>query len=197
MRKHDVFLSYPSADKPAVRRLAKLLIKQGIKPWFDERDLIPGRPWQEALEETIVNIRSVAIMVGKLGIGPWEDREMRAFLSEFVRREIRQILCCFQAPRPHLDLRPSPREFTWVDLRSGIKEKDVERLIWGVTGVTTMTLPLPVLHSTQFHNFGIKRLIIATTCNQVGHLSTSSTRERRTALAAVRDEPLGGAARRP
>jgi proline dehydrogenase len=46
----DVFLSHNSKDKPAIRELADALEDRGVRVWLDERELIPGRPWQEELE---------------------------------------------------------------------------------------------------------------------------------------------------
>ena len=53
MTEYDVFLSHNSADKPAVEELARWLIKAGIQPWLDKWNLIPGEPWQEAIEEAL------------------------------------------------------------------------------------------------------------------------------------------------
>ncbi len=84
----DVFLSHNSKDKPTVRQLAQALQKRGLQVWLDEEQLVPGRPWQEALEEIIQTTRTAAVLVGKDGLGPWEIPEMRACLSEFVNRRL-------------------------------------------------------------------------------------------------------------
>ncbi len=133
--KYDVFLCHNSADKPMVRRLASALLRRKIKPWFDEWCLIPGRPWQEALEQTIQNIGCATVLVGESGIGPWEDREMRAFLNEFVRRNVSVIpvLLPGTAVKPALPLFLSA--FTWIDMREGIRKRSIDRLVWGITGV--------------------------------------------------------------
>ena len=131
----DVFLCHNSADKPTVRRLANLLIRRRLRPWYDEWELIRGRPWQEALEDTIAQIRSAAILIGKTDIGPWADREMRAFLSEFVRRKVAVIPVMLPGAPDTPDLPVFLREFTWVDLRRGLRAKGIDRLVWGITGV--------------------------------------------------------------
>jgi hypothetical protein len=46
----DVFLSHNSTDKPAVESLAHRLRAEGIEPWLDKWNLIPGNPWQEEIE---------------------------------------------------------------------------------------------------------------------------------------------------
>ena len=84
----DTFLSHNSQDKPIVRELADALVARGLRPWLDERELVPGRPWQEALEQIIRTTKTAAVMFGPAGLGPWEEPEMRASLSEFVERQL-------------------------------------------------------------------------------------------------------------
>jgi CheY-like chemotaxis protein len=131
---YDTFLCHNSAEKPIVRRLATTLVKQGLRPWLDEWDLVPGHPWQEALEEIIEHVGSAAILIGKSGIGPWADREMRSFLREFVRRKIPLIPIMLPGAPATPELPLFLREFTWVDLRRGLNQKGIDRIIWGVTG---------------------------------------------------------------
>lgn len=139
----DVFLSHNSKDKPAVRELAETLRSRGLKVWLDEWDLIPGRPWQDALEEIIQTVRSAAVLVGKDGLGPWEIPEMRGCLSEFVNRKLPVIPVLLNgAPdRPALPL--FLKQFTWVDLRAGLTEEGLDRLQWGITGKKPTYRPAP------------------------------------------------------
>jgi len=84
------------------------------------------------LEQQIERIKAAAVFVGPSGIGPWQNREMRAFLDEFVKRGCPVIPVLL----PGADTPTLPvflRGLTWVNLRS----KDaagIDRLIWGVTG---------------------------------------------------------------
>ena len=55
-----------------MRQIAESLRDRGYKVWLDEWELVPGRPWQEAIEEIIASVRSSAVLVGKDGLGPWE-----------------------------------------------------------------------------------------------------------------------------
>ena len=130
----DVFLCHNSSDKPLVRSLATQLKERGFSVWLDEWELIPGRPWQEALEETIDKIASAAILVGPDGLGPWQDREMRAFLSEFVRRVVPVIPVLLPGAPANPELPIFLRQFSWVDLRGGLSEDTLDRLQWGITG---------------------------------------------------------------
>jgi hypothetical protein len=129
----DVFLCHNGDDKPAVRWTAQQPRECGILPWLDEDELIPGRPWQEELERQISHIRAAAVFVGPSGIGPWQNQEMRAFLSEFAGRGCPVIPVMLPGTTtPELPI--FLRRMTWVDLRA--RDADgIERLIWGITGL--------------------------------------------------------------
>jgi WD40 repeat protein len=130
----DVFLSHNSRDKPAVRQLRDRIVEHDLAVWFDEDQLRPGIPWQQLLESGIKNSRSVAVLVGKDGIGPWENEEMRAALQLAVKdgRPVIPVLLPGLTAPPELPLFLSNR--TWVDLRAGLTDDGVARLIWGITG---------------------------------------------------------------
>lgn len=131
----DVFLSHNSKDKPAVRQIAEVLKQRGLKVWLDEWELVPGRPWQEALEEIIQTTRTAAVLVGKDGLGPWEIPEMRGCLSEFVKRKLPVIPVLLPNASKQPDLPFFLKLFTWVDLRSGLTKDGLDQLEWGITGV--------------------------------------------------------------
>ncbi|HYX22861.1 MAG TPA: tetratricopeptide repeat protein, partial [Thermoanaerobaculia bacterium] len=129
----DVILSHNSKDKPAVRQIGEALRERGLKVWLDEWELVPGRPWQEAVEEILATVRSSAVLVGQDGLGPWENPEMRVCLTQMVRRKLPVIPVllpgCPQAPEIPLFL----GEVTWVDLRDGITDDRLDLLEWGIT----------------------------------------------------------------
>lgn len=131
----DVFLSHNSADKPTVIELATMLQERKLKVWLDAWELVPGRPWQQALEQVIATVGSAAVLVGKDGIGPWEEPEMRACLDECVHRNmpVIPVLLPGASATPQLPL--FLRQLTWVDLRGGLEETRVDRLEWGITGI--------------------------------------------------------------
>ncbi len=133
----DCFLSHNSRDKPAVRALAEGLRAQGISVWLDEDKLRPGIPSQPLLESGIRASRSVAVLVGADGLGPWEDVEMQAALSRAVKdgRPVIPVLLADAPAEPELPMFLSER--TWVDLRPQADSGNLtpfDRLIWGITG---------------------------------------------------------------
>jgi hypothetical protein len=82
MTEFDVFLSHNSKDKPAVRELARRLSERNIHVWLDEDQLIPGRNWQPLLEKGIQRSSTGVVVVGRDGLGPWENEEMQALLRQ-------------------------------------------------------------------------------------------------------------------
>jgi len=131
----NVFLSHNSKDKPAVRELKGLLSANGLGVWLDEDELRPGIPWQQLLEEGIKTSASVAVLIGKDGLGPWEDEEMQAALRLAVKdkRPVIPVLLPEASAKPKLPMFLGNR--TWVDLRAGLTEDGLAKLIWGITGV--------------------------------------------------------------
>lgn len=130
----DTFLSHNSEDKSIVRQLADSLVARGLRPWLDERELVPGRDWQEALEEIVQTAKSAAVLVGSDGIGPWQDREMRGCLTEFVDRGLPVIPVLLPGAPKKPELPLFLKAFTWVDLRGGLNDDGLDRLVWGITG---------------------------------------------------------------
>jgi hypothetical protein len=134
----DCFLSHNSKDKLAARALAARLRAVGVSVWLDEDELPPGQAWQPRLESGIRASRSIAVLVGGQGMGPWQDEEVQFALSLAVRdrRPVIPVLLP-GAPEP-ADLPPGLAIRTWVDLRPDANGHDsaaFDRLIWGITGV--------------------------------------------------------------
>ena len=130
----DVFLSHNSRDKPAVEKIADLLRGRGLSVWLDKDELRPGLPWQKGLEEGVRASRSVAVFVGEDGLGPWQEPEMEAFLTRARREEIPVIPVLLPNCPDSPDLTLFLEAMTWVDLREGLTEEDLSRLVWGITG---------------------------------------------------------------
>jgi nucleotide-binding universal stress UspA family protein len=48
-----VFLSYATEDRDAVQSLYQKLQNDGMRPWMDEEDLLPGQPWKETIAKVV------------------------------------------------------------------------------------------------------------------------------------------------
>lgn len=131
----DVFISYNSEDRDQVLEVATDLRDRGLRVWIDQWELVPGRPWQEALEGVIATVSSAVVMIGPAGLGSWEEPEMRACLDQSANRDmpLLPVLLPGAPNKPKLSLFLAG--FTWVDLRKGITGGGLDRLEWGITGI--------------------------------------------------------------
>ncbi len=129
----DVFLCHHGIDKPAVKIIGEQLQNRGLLPWLDEWELRPGLPWQRILEEQIGKIKTVAVFVGKNGIGPWQQLELEGFLREFVRRGCPVIPVLLEDAPLEPKLPIFLQGMTWVDFRKQ-EPKPMDMLEWGITG---------------------------------------------------------------
>ena len=129
----DVFLCHNNEDKPAVREISKKLAEKNIKPWLDEDEIRPGTSWQTALGQQIESIKSAAVFVGNSGIGPWQNEEIQAFLSQFIERKCPVIPTILGSANKTPELPWTLKNRHRVDFR--IPDPDpLKQLIWGITG---------------------------------------------------------------
>ena len=140
LKPFDIFLCHNREDKPEIRRIADDLIKQGIKPWLDEREIKPGDLWQTALEEQVATIKSAAVFVGESGLGPWQNIEMRAFINEFVERKCPVVPAILPSAKSTPSLPILLKSLHYVDFR--IADPDpLMQLKWGITGIKPKPQP--------------------------------------------------------
>jgi WD40 repeat protein len=137
---YDVFLSHNSQDKPAVEILARRLTDEAsLRPFLDKWHLVPGEPWQEALEEALDQSRTCAVFVGPRGISPWEHEEMRAGIEQRVAdRTFRVIPVLLPgAERGKRGRLPAfLKRATWVEFRETLDDPDAfHRLVAGIKGL--------------------------------------------------------------
>lgn len=120
--KFDALLCHNNFDKPAVRKINAQLKNAGIVTWFDEEQIKPGRLWQPALEKQIKSISNALVFVGSKGLGPWEEMEVRAFLSEFVNRRCPVIPVILPGTKSVPELPIFLNQLQYVDLRKKAKD---------------------------------------------------------------------------
>jgi TIR domain-containing protein len=77
-----VFLCHSSTDKPQVRRLYDRLRADGIAPWLDEVDLLPGQDWHIEITRAVKSADVVIVCLSKGAITK----------EGYVQREIKLAL---------------------------------------------------------------------------------------------------------
>ncbi len=148
--KYDAFLSYNSRDSQAVKELARRLEDEGLKLYFDEWEMEPGRLVQSDLIRALGSSRCCVVFVGPHGLGPWQDLESQGAVKLLVdeRRDrpggeewfrvVRVLLPGFQLPPRDelaalgfLSLLPRVQFLKSVD-----DEGAFRHLVWGITGAS-------------------------------------------------------------
>jgi len=77
-----VFLCHSSGDKPAVRELYYRLRADGINPWLDEENLLPGQVWQQEIPKAVRDSDVVIVCLSQSAINK----------SGYVQKEIKYAL---------------------------------------------------------------------------------------------------------
>ncbi|MFN2506780.1 MAG: TIR domain-containing protein [Acidimicrobiales bacterium] len=137
-RRSEVFLSYNSAERSVVQTLAERLQRDGIRPWWDRWNLLPGQAWQREIFQALRDVAACAVLVGPSGLGEWARPEMEVAQDRAVKDpDFRVFLVLLPGAPPLTD--PSfdfLRTRTWVDLRPGVGDPDgYQDLIAAITGV--------------------------------------------------------------
>jgi formylglycine-generating enzyme required for sulfatase activity len=137
MSRFDLFISYHSPDREAVSTVRELLKARGIESFLDREQLVAGRPWPQALEEALKNVRAVAVFLGHNGLGLWQKREMWFALDRQVQEErAGRAFPVIPVLLPGADLTAGFLFLnTWVDLRQGTGESEaLDTLVHAIHG---------------------------------------------------------------
>ena len=67
---YHAFLSDNGADKSLVEALGERLEKLGLSCWLDKWNLVPGDPWQPAIEGALRQCDTCVVFFGPRGLGP-------------------------------------------------------------------------------------------------------------------------------
>lgn len=130
----DVFLAYNSDNKSDIKTIAQKLKQNGLIPWFDEEQVLAGELFQDKIQAAIPKSRTVVQFVGLDGFGDWQRMELRAFLSQCVKKGIPVIPVLL----PGVDQLPDNllflKEFNWVQFKNIQDKMPLNKLVRGIKG---------------------------------------------------------------
>jgi hypothetical protein len=116
-----LFLSHSGVDTEPARELKRRLLSSPeakaaeLEVWFDNDDLLPGKDWQEQLEDAIATRSTAfAVVVGTRGVVNWVDREVRLALSRATEDRNYPFIPVLTTPNLHSTLPPFARQFQGV-----------------------------------------------------------------------------------
>jgi len=83
-----IFLAHASEDKKRVRKLYKRLKENGLEPWLDEENLMPGVKWDDKIKEAIKNSRFFMACLSKNSVSKngYIQKELRLALNELEQK---------------------------------------------------------------------------------------------------------------
>jgi putative ribosome biogenesis GTPase RsgA len=81
-RRLSTFLCHSSGDKEAVRQLYEKLKSDGIDPWLDEKNLIPGQDWHDEITRAVRTVDVVIVCLSRESINK----------RGYVQKEIKNAL---------------------------------------------------------------------------------------------------------
>ena len=96
---------------------------------------LPEARLQDAIQDVITKVRSVAVFIGPEGSGKWEIVQLRGFMAQCVDKSIPVIPVLL----PEAD--KVPRELQFLEELQCVRFEDViedenamDALVWGITG---------------------------------------------------------------
>ena len=120
-----VFLAHAAEDKRSVRELYERLAAQGVLPWLDEVDLLPGQAWQTEIRQAINQSDAVLACLSRNSVYKkgYVQKEFRLALSAYAAKPAGTIylipvkLDDTETPDISIpELGVSLRDIQWLDL---------------------------------------------------------------------------------
>jgi TIR domain len=112
-----VFLCHASSDKPTVRTLRSRLLGDGIQPWLDEEDILPGQKWEVAIQKAIRSSDIILVCLSKTSINKvgYLQREISEVL-QVADEQPEDSIFVIPARLEPCDVPERFRRWQWVDL---------------------------------------------------------------------------------
>ena len=137
----DVFVSYASADRPRVQPLVESLRQQGWSVWWD-RAILPGKTWDQVLEETLAEARCVIVLWSRHSV---ESDWVHIEADEAKRRGILVPALLDDVPIPLAFRRIQTADL--VDRTDALPHAGFDELIRAVSEVLSSSRPVESTHS--------------------------------------------------
>ena len=159
---YHAFLSHNGTDKSSVDRLAEELEKRGLACWLDKWNLVPGDPWQAAIEAALGQCDTCVVFFGPHGLGPWHNEEMRLAIQRRVNsreRKLRVLPVILPGGQraKESDVPGFLQGTTWVEFRQSLDEEDaLYRLVCGIKGIPPGRRPGATILEGECPYLGLK-----------------------------------------
>lgn len=128
-----VFLCHSSNDKPVVRALYQRLCNDGIDPWLDEENLIPGQRWRKVITEEVRNADVVLVCLSKSSINKsgYVQKEIK-FALDVAEEQPENTIFIIPVKLEECDVPQRLNDLHWVNL---FEDGGYERLLRGIKSI--------------------------------------------------------------
>jgi hypothetical protein len=82
--KFDVLLAYNRQDKEDVLYFYEELVRRGLKPWMDVKEIWGGETWPVAIDRGIKDSKTAVFFISDKGIGNWQKSELMIIYMAYV-----------------------------------------------------------------------------------------------------------------
>ena len=122
-----VFLCHSHGDKQSVRSLYEKLLTEGIDPWLDEENLLPGQDWEREIKKAVGNNDVVIVCLSKVSINKagFVQKEIKFALDE-ADKQPEGTIFIIPLKLEECDIPERLSRWHWVNL---FEERGYERLM--------------------------------------------------------------------
>ena len=122
-----MFLCHSSSDKAAVRALYKRLQNDGLDPWLDEENLLPGQDWEREIEKAVREADVVLACLSREAVSKkgFVQKEIK-FALDVVDLQPEGTIYLIPAKLEECDVPERLSEWQWVNL---FEETGYEKLL--------------------------------------------------------------------
>jgi hypothetical protein len=122
-----VFLCHSNRDKPAVRILYRRLLVDGLSPWLDEEDLLPGQKWDAEIPKAVRSSDAVIICLshGSTNKRGYVQKEIR-YALDIAAEQPEDMIFLIPLRLEECNVPSSLSKIQWVDF---FEDRGYERLM--------------------------------------------------------------------
>lgn len=112
-----IFLCHSSGDKPAVREFYGRLSSDGMEPWFDEEDLLPGQDWAFEIHRAVSASDVVIVCLSRRSItkAGYVQKEIKVAL-DIADEQPEDAIFLIPVKLEECDVPARLRRWHWVNL---------------------------------------------------------------------------------
>jgi TIR domain/KTSC domain len=113
-----VFLCHGSEDKPTVREIYMSLREDGVDPWLDERDILPGQDWNAEISQAVRQCDAILVCLSAMSVHKegYLQKEIR-FALDAADEKPEGTIFIIPVKLDECDLPQCLRYWQWVDWR--------------------------------------------------------------------------------